>query len=201
MISAVMFGLAPALRAARADLVTGMKETDVVSSGRRRIGRSLLVGAQVALSVVLLVVAAFIWRGFAQQLSAGPGFRTDHLLMMSFDPALMRYRGAGIAAILRTAGRAVAIGAGREVGDVDLATCRWMACRRQRRSRPRDFSFHPGFDSAAHAHSVVDEQYFQTLESADRRGARVSSGRYGRLPAGRHRQRGARRPVLARVRI
>ncbi len=63
------------------DLVTGMKETDVVSSGRRRIGRSLLVGAQVTLSVVLLVVAAFIWRGFAQQLSARPGFRTDHLLM------------------------------------------------------------------------------------------------------------------------
>ena len=62
--------------------------------GRRRWGRALLVAGQVAVSVVLLVVATFIYRDFQQQLGAGPGFRTDHLLMMSFDPSLVQLQRA-----------------------------------------------------------------------------------------------------------
>ena len=34
---------------------------------------------QVAVSVVLLVVAMFMYRGFREQLANGPGYRTDHL--------------------------------------------------------------------------------------------------------------------------
>ena len=79
-----------------------MKATDAAGFGRRRRwGRALLVGGQVAIAVVLLVVATFIYRGFQQQLVGGPGFRTDHLLMMSLAPGQLRYsRGAG-AAVLR----------------------------------------------------------------------------------------------------
>ena len=43
------------------------------------------------MSVVLLVLATFMYRGFQEQLSSGPGYRTDHLLMMSFDPSLVHY--------------------------------------------------------------------------------------------------------------
>ena len=32
-----------------------------------------------------------LFRGFRSELMNGPGFRTDHLVMMSFDPTLVRY--------------------------------------------------------------------------------------------------------------
>src|SRR5947207_5515055 len=82
LASALLFGLAPALHTARADLTAIMKAGDSVAPGRRRRwGRSILLGGQVAVSVVVLAVALFMYRGFARQLSFGPGYRTDHLLL------------------------------------------------------------------------------------------------------------------------
>jgi hypothetical protein len=52
-------------------------------------GRKALVVAQVALSLVLMVVATMLFRGFHSMLAGGPGFRIDHLVMMSFDPRLV----------------------------------------------------------------------------------------------------------------
>ena len=84
--------VAPAIRSTRADLTAVMKATDAAGFGRRRRwGRAALVAAQVSASVVLLVVATFFYRGFQQQLGGGPGFRTDHLLMMSLAPEQARY--------------------------------------------------------------------------------------------------------------
>ena len=92
VVSAALFGLAPALRAGRTDLTAVMKANDAAGFGRRRQwGRRVLVGGQVAIAVVLLVVATFIYRGFQKQLTGGPGFRTDHLLMMSVAPKQLRY--------------------------------------------------------------------------------------------------------------
>ena len=97
-VSAVLFGLMPALQSTRPDLTAIIKASDSVAPGkRRRWGRAILVGGQVAVSVVVLVVAMFIYRGFRQNLAEGPGFRTDHLLMMSFDPTLVRSAAAGAA--------------------------------------------------------------------------------------------------------
>ena len=91
VLSAVLFGVAPAVQTSRVDLTMVMKGGESTVGRRRRWGRSLLVGGQVAVSVVLMVLAAFTYRGFQQQLSSGPGYRTDHLLMMSFDPSLVHY--------------------------------------------------------------------------------------------------------------
>ena len=93
--SALVFGLVPAVQATRTDLTAVMKAGDAVAPGRRRRwGRAILVCSQVAVSVVLLVVAMFVYRGFSQQIADGPGYRTDHLVMMSFDPTLVRYTDA-----------------------------------------------------------------------------------------------------------
>jgi predicted permease len=89
--SALLFGLAPAIQTSRVDLTSVMKGTDDAMGGRRSWGRSLLVTGQVAASVVLLVIATFAYRSFGQALASGPGYRIDHLLMMSFDPSLVRY--------------------------------------------------------------------------------------------------------------
>ena len=91
VLSAIVFGFAPAIQASRTDLTAVMKAGDATVGPRRRWGRSLLVGGQVAVAVVLLVLATFMYRGFREALHNGPGYRIDHLLMMSFDPSLVHY--------------------------------------------------------------------------------------------------------------
>lgn len=90
VLSAVLFGLAPALQASRTHLVRVLKAADADSSQKQRLwGRNALVVVQVALSLVLVVVAAMLYHGFHASIAGGPGFRTNHLMMMSFDPSLV----------------------------------------------------------------------------------------------------------------
>ncbi|MGI9070364.1 MAG: ABC transporter permease [Bryobacteraceae bacterium] len=94
LASTILFGLTPAIRSTRADLVPALKAADADMTARHRLwGRNLLVVCQIAISLILLTVSTILFRGFAQQLKA-PGFRTDHLLMMSFNPKLVRYTDA-----------------------------------------------------------------------------------------------------------
>jgi predicted permease len=87
-----LFGLAPALQTTRLDLVPVLKAADADSNGPKRLwGRNLIVVAQVALSLVLLVVSAVVWQGFRDQFQQGPGFRTDHLYLTSFDTKAIHY--------------------------------------------------------------------------------------------------------------
>jgi predicted permease len=90
--STFIFGLAPALQTTRLDLITALKEKEGTASKRGKLwGRNVIVGAQVALSVLLLVVSGILYEGFQSEIDKGPGFRTDSLQLMSFDPGLMRY--------------------------------------------------------------------------------------------------------------
>jgi predicted permease len=90
------FGLVPALRATRGDLASTIKAGD---SGPGRVsklrgllrGRNVLVTAQLALSVVLLVISADCIRGFQAAWRIDPGFRVDHTLFFSLDPNIQRY--------------------------------------------------------------------------------------------------------------
>ncbi|MGA2185237.1 MAG: ABC transporter permease [Bryobacteraceae bacterium] len=90
LLSVLLFGLTPALQTTRTDLVPALKASASDQAGKRRrlVGRNLLVVGQVAVSLVLLVVASMLYRGFQRYLTGGPGYRTDHLLLMSFDPTL-----------------------------------------------------------------------------------------------------------------
>ena len=96
LATGVAFGLVPALRATRGDLASGIKAGD---SGPARIsslrglvtGRNVLVIAQLALSVVLLVISADCIRGFQAAWRIDPGFRVDHTLFFSLDPNIQRY--------------------------------------------------------------------------------------------------------------
>ncbi|MBV8073485.1 MAG: ABC transporter permease [Acidobacteriaceae bacterium] len=92
VLSAFLFGLAPAARSTRVDLITSLKERDATSSRAGRLwGRNVIVGGQVALSLVLLLISGVLLQGFRSQLQQGPGFRVDRLQLMSFDPGLVRY--------------------------------------------------------------------------------------------------------------
>ncbi|HEX6464399.1 MAG TPA: FtsX-like permease family protein, partial [Vicinamibacterales bacterium] len=78
--SSIVFGLMPALRASRVDLNEILKEGARGSSGGGRRGRSLLLVAEVALSMVLLVGAGLMMRGFLREQHDLPGFDTTRLL-------------------------------------------------------------------------------------------------------------------------
>jgi putative ABC transport system permease protein len=163
LVSALLFGLAPALRSTRADLTAVMKATDAAGFGRRRRwGRAVLVAGQVAVSVVLLVVATFIYRGFAYQLSSGPGFRTDHLLMMSFAPSQMGYSDVQAVRFFEQ----VAARARLVPGVKSAALTRYMPMDGGPPPVtfvPEGFQFPAGQESATHSSSIVDEQYFDTI--------------------------------------
>ena len=92
VISAILFGLVPALRSLKMDLVPALKSATAGSTGSNRtIGRNILVVSQVALAIVRLVAAGMLLDGFRKLLVLDPGFRTDHRLMLNFDTSLVRY--------------------------------------------------------------------------------------------------------------
>jgi putative ABC transport system permease protein len=92
ILSTFLFGLAPAFQTTRVDLIPALKAIDTDSRGRKRLwGRNLIVAGQVALSLVLLVVAAISWLGFRDQLKQGTGFRTDHLYLAGFNTRPVNY--------------------------------------------------------------------------------------------------------------
>jgi macrolide transport system ATP-binding/permease protein len=99
LLSALACGLAPALQSTRTNLVRGLKssEADEAATGRRRLwGRSALVVAQIAMSLMLLAAAFLMYRGFhntlLDRMTVGQEAR-DHVLMTRFDPRLVQYDG------------------------------------------------------------------------------------------------------------
>ncbi|MGI9182538.1 MAG: ABC transporter permease [Longimicrobiaceae bacterium] len=93
LVSAVAFGLVPALRATGARLHEDLKEGGVKASGGRggvRF-RGALVVAQIALSLVLLVGAGLLMRTFGALLGTETGMQTDNVLTMSIAIPPQRY--------------------------------------------------------------------------------------------------------------
>jgi predicted permease len=80
--TALVVGLAPALRAARTDVHEAVKEGSRGSGGPRsqRLGRAFVV-AQLALSLVLLVGAGLLLRSFRNLMEVDLGFRPEGVLV------------------------------------------------------------------------------------------------------------------------
>jgi len=91
-MTALAFGLVPALRASRPDLVGSLKESTAGfgHSPRSRM-RNTLVIVQVSLSLVLLTTAGLFLRSLGNASSIDIGFKPAHLLIMSMDPKLQNY--------------------------------------------------------------------------------------------------------------
>jgi predicted permease len=93
IVTGVLFGLAPALRATRIDLNTSLKAGGRNSQGdggfgssRRRL-RGLLVVAEVAISLVLLIAAGLLVRSFARLQQVSPGFEPGGVISMRVGPS------------------------------------------------------------------------------------------------------------------
>jgi predicted permease len=91
ILTALLFGLAPAVRAARADLGDALKaQTRSVMAGRLRLPR-LLVSLQIALCLAALVAAGLLGRSLAALKSTDVGFDRENLAYASVNPSRAGY--------------------------------------------------------------------------------------------------------------
>ena len=93
LLSGIVVGLWPAWRSSRADVNSLLQEggrSDTGGAGRQRV-RNFLVAAQVAGSLILLVIAGLLVRSLQHAARMHLGFDPDHLLNVTVDPHQIGY--------------------------------------------------------------------------------------------------------------
>ena len=162
--SALLSSLVPAWRATRrVDLTNGLKAgTGGGGRGSRLWGQNGLVAGQVALSLILLTISVFLGRTFQQELRQ-PGFRTDRLLLSSYEPRLARYDEAQTQAFYRQLKeRALAIPGVTSVGMTSV-----MPLNQDNREAtaivPEGYELPTGTQSVNMLSSRIDEGYLTTM--------------------------------------
>jgi len=106
ILTGILFGLFPAIGAARPDLNTTLKESSNRSGTgfRQSKGRSLLVISEVSLALVLLIGAALLIRTYVALRNVNPGFDSHHVLTMEMSLTGPKYqKTAGVAELIRDA--------------------------------------------------------------------------------------------------
>jgi putative ABC transport system permease protein len=92
VLTGIVFGLAPALRASKPNLLESLKEGGRSSSGgERHRNRSTFVVLEIALALVLLVSATLMLNTYLRVLRASPGFSSDRVLTVEFRLTGTRY--------------------------------------------------------------------------------------------------------------
>ena len=169
VLTVLLFGLAPAWQSVQTRLVPALKSAEAAPSRKRTIGRHILVVSQIALSMALLVASAILLDAFFKSASLNPGFRTDHLMMLSVDTSFVRYTPVqtrefyrrleerarslpGVASVALTS--AIPLDRG---GFIEAVI-------------PEGYQLPPGTDNVALFTAVVDDQYFATMKTAIVRG-------------------------------
>jgi len=92
ILTGVLCCLIPALRAASIDLQTTLKESRALGGWRRQYGRKLLVVAEVALSLMLLIGAGLLVKTFFRLQRVNPGIAADEVLTAEINLPESRYR-------------------------------------------------------------------------------------------------------------
>ena len=113
--SVFAFGLAPALHATRPDLTSALRNR---AWGPRLRLRGVLLAAQVAGCVVMLVCAALMLRGIQAVSGTDPGFRVEGIDLMQFDVPASAYGEAQVGALVQT------LRAWQQAGSVNAALTR-----------------------------------------------------------------------------
>jgi predicted permease len=92
VITALLFGLLPAIQATRPELAPTLKNeaNSVIGSGHVKL-RKGMVAAQISLSLLLLIGAGLFSRSLYNLMTSDPGMRTDHVFIFTIDPSLAGY--------------------------------------------------------------------------------------------------------------
>ena len=93
IVTGLLFGLVPALHAAKANVGQMLKESTRGSSGRRgtRRTRGILVVAEMALAVILLIGAGLLARSFVALTRVDSGYRPGNVVTMSVSLPATKY--------------------------------------------------------------------------------------------------------------
>ena len=94
VLSALLFGLAPALRAWAVDVFPTLKnDSTTVSAGKQKSrGRGVLVAAEVAMAVILLTGAGFLIKAISRGHHRSLGFQPEHSLTAQISCRKSRYK-------------------------------------------------------------------------------------------------------------
>ncbi len=162
-LSCLLFGLSPALHAARTDLTSALRSREGDGGVRRFLsGRGFSVAAQVALALILLTVAGSYLAVSRTAILSTRGFRTDHRISMELDPVAAHYNTARAQDLYRRLREhALSIPGVRSV-----ALCESLPYSPNQSSlavTPEGYSFPPGREHDVIFGGVVDENYFATI--------------------------------------
>ncbi len=105
LLTGVLFGLAPAIQTARADVASALRDGgrgNAIGFRRNRL-RSVLVVDEVALALVLLAGAVLMMRSFYRLQSIDPGFDTHNVLTFRTNLPGAKYKGNDPVAAFYTA--------------------------------------------------------------------------------------------------
>jgi putative ABC transport system permease protein len=92
LLTSLVFGVAPALHALKADVTQGLKKSARATTGGGRMREALLI-AEIALALVLLAGAGLALRSFSRLQHADLGFRPGELLTLEMElPTDSRYK-------------------------------------------------------------------------------------------------------------
>jgi predicted permease len=156
VLCGILFGLAPALSARRQSLIPGLKG----DGEGRLLGRRLLVSAQVALSVVVLVGAGLFVRTVYALRATDLGFRADHLLALAMSPKNAGRSDAEVLPFFRAARERVSALPGVE--SVTYAQVRALIGVAMRPAIVVE-GFEPVRNTPLPSHNVVGPEYFRTF--------------------------------------
>jgi predicted permease len=91
VVTGIVFGIAPALRATSLNVSAALKETSRSIAGSRSVLTRALLIVQVAVSLVLLIAAGLFLRTLNNLRHVDVGFNTQNLVVFRVNPALNRY--------------------------------------------------------------------------------------------------------------
>src|SRR5260370_37391270 len=94
VVTGIMFGVIPALQSSRLDLNTALKEESAKSGRGKKSGRFLrntLVGAQIAVCMILLLAAGLLLRGLYYAQTVDRGFEMKSVAAAFLFPKALGY--------------------------------------------------------------------------------------------------------------
>jgi len=105
LLSTIVFGLAPALKLSRPNVISDLKDAgaDAPRADRRFGLRAWLVIGQVAISLTLMIAGGLFARGAIKASAGDPGYRYDRVLIASIDPSLAGFDEAHARTLVQSA--------------------------------------------------------------------------------------------------
>ncbi len=163
VLTGVIFGLAPAISAAGSDLTRLIKGDAAGRAPNRTRLRSLFVGAQVALSLMLLVAAGLFIRSLQSAQRIDVGFETERQLLMSFNLGLQGYdRERGRAFLQQLEQRVAALPGVESVGLANIVPL-GLGSDQDRGVAIDGYTPPTGLEYTPVVYNLVGADYFQTM--------------------------------------